>query len=131
VSWLDDVLVGRRSPGLFSWVSPASTAAVERSVEGAGWRFVHLDTAAVADKGGFLAEAAQAFAFPAWFGQNWDAFADSLADIGAERGMLVLWEGWHALAEADERAFTTALEILRERAESAGGDSLVVLVRVA
>ena len=86
-------------------------------VEEAGWTFVHLTTADVTSKAALLDRAAAAFGFAGWFGRNWDAFRDSLGDVRAERGTLVLWDGWDEFARADEEAFAIALELVRERAE--------------
>lgn len=102
---------------------------MQREVEQAGWRFVHLDTSDVADKSGFLDRAAAAFGFAGWFGRNWDAFADSLSDVRSETGTVVLWDGWSSFARADEQAFGVALEIIRERAEIQLDDPFVVLMR--
>ena len=90
---------------------------------------VHLDTTGVGDKTGFLDEAAAAFGFPGWFGRNWDAFADSLGDVRAERGTLVLWDGSGDFAAANEEQLAVALEILRDRSESTLGGAFGVLVR--
>ena len=87
-------------------------------------------TADVRSKAALLDRAAAAFGFAGWFGRNWDAFRDSLGDVRAERGTLVLWDGWDEFARADEEALRD-----RPRASCAsgagGGDtaSLAVLLR--
>lgn len=128
MSELAAVLAGR-AHGVYSWSSTASAADVRREVGLAGRRFVHLDTAAAADKAAFLERAAAAFGFPGWFGRNWDAFADSLGDVRAESGTVVLWEGWTPFARADPQQFAVALEIVRERAETTLGGPFAVLMR--
>jgi RNAse (barnase) inhibitor barstar len=129
VSELEEVLAGRREPGVYEWSAAASVADVQDEVEHAGWRFVHLDTSTAADKSGFLDRASAAFGFPGYFGRNWDAFADSLSDVRSDPGTLVLWEGWSAFAGTDEQQFAVALDIMRERAESRVGGSFAVLMR--
>jgi barstar (barnase inhibitor) len=129
VSELERMLAGELDPGVYSWASQAPVADVRREVESAAWRFVHLDTTGVGDKTGFLDEAAAAFGFPHWFGRNWDAFADSLGDVRAERGTLVLWDGSGDFAAANEEQLAVALEILRDRSESTVGGAFGVLVR--
>jgi hypothetical protein len=129
VSELERLLAGELEPGVYSWASQAPLADVRRKVESAAWRFVHLDTTGVDDKTGFLDEAAAAFGFPGWFGRNWDAFADSLGDVRAERGTLVLWDGSGHFAAGNEEQFAVALEILRDRSESTLGGAFGVLVR--
>lgn len=129
MSELKRLLAGELEPGVYSWASQAPVADIRREVESAAWRFVHLDTAGVHDKAGFLDEAAGAFGFPGWFGRNWDAFADSLGDVHAERGTLVLWDGSGDFAAANEEQLAVALEILRDRCESTLGGAFGVLVR--
>lgn len=77
----------------FADAAPAGT-------EGAELR--SLDGAAVAREGGMLWAIADAFAFPEWFGGNWDAVDDLLRDlswIDADHYLLVvtgaeaLWAG--------------------------------------
>ncbi|MBI1174590.1 MAG: hypothetical protein GC139_04900 [Sideroxydans sp.] len=42
---------------------------------------LEADLSAVNSKGQFLAAVAQALKAPDWFGNNWDALADALADL--------------------------------------------------
>jgi RNAse (barnase) inhibitor barstar len=129
VSGLADVLAGKRASGVYPEDSTAVAAELREAAEQAGWRLVGLDTSSVVDKAGFLETASAAFRFPAYFGRNWDAFADCLADVGGEPGVVVLWEGWSPFAEADEESFATALEIVRERTQVQGEGAFVVLMR--
>ncbi len=129
MSGLAAVLAGRRPAGVYRWTTPVEVSDVQRSVERAEWRFVLLDTLTVDDKEGFLASAAAAFAFPDWFGHNWDAFGDCLADVESDTGTLVLWDGWSPLARANRQSFNVALDILDQRAASRRGGPFVVLMR--
>ncbi|HEX6663057.1 MAG TPA: barstar family protein [Gaiellaceae bacterium] len=129
MSGLEDVLGGARASGVYQETSPANVAELRADAEGAGWRFVHLDTSSVDDKAGFLDAASRAFGLPGYFGRNWDALADSLGDVDGERGTVVVWDGWSSFAAADEKSFATALEIIRERAGSPGAEAFVVLMR--
>jgi RNAse (barnase) inhibitor barstar len=117
---LTDLIEGRLKPGVYQWRAPAAPGA---GVAGAdwparaeeqGWRAFYLNGRRARDKESFLRVSAEAFAFPEWFGGNWDAFEDCLKDLSwapARRGYLVLYEAWAELAEADQRAFRTALDI--------------------
>jgi RNAse (barnase) inhibitor barstar len=74
------------------------------------------DLTAVQDKAGLLDALAEALAFPAWFGENWDALEDCLTDMSwsnAEGYVLILRHAdrLHELAEGD---FLTALRILAD-----------------
>ena len=78
-----------------------------------------VDLAGVEDKAGLLAALARGMAFPEWFGGNWDALADCLADLSwrPAEGYLVLLEHCdllHARAEAD---FITALQLFQAAAD--------------
>lgn len=100
-----------KGSGLFrTFQTPAEVAALGKA---GGWKVVQLDASDVSDKAGLLNQAASAFNFPDWFGANWDAFADSLTDVTADPGVLVVWIGGAGLPE---RVRQTALEILAERA---------------
>ncbi len=89
--------------------------AVEAEADERGWRCVVLDGSEVESKQAFLEMCDEAFGLPDWFGMNWDALEECLADLdldGAD-GVVVVWTSWGLLAEADASAFATALDILR------------------
>nr|WP_277820092.1 barstar family protein [Actinomadura sp. RB99] len=73
-----------------------------------------MDGRRARDKDGFLRVCAEAFEFPDWFGGNWDALEDCLSDLSwtpAKSGYLVLYESWSELADADQSAFRTVLDV--------------------
>jgi len=79
-----------------------------------GWRCIVLDGTEVEDRTAFLEAADEAFALPEWFGMNWDALEECLADLeleGAE-GIVVLWTAWGTFAEAAPKDFAVALDVL-------------------
>ncbi len=105
--------------GLFHWAAGTGAGPVQRlekQVERAGWRYVQLDTEGVVDKGEFLDRCAEAFDLPSWFGRNWDALDECLRglDLDEPTGLLVVWDRWADLAEADPDAFETAVEVFRD-----------------
>ncbi|MEU3857292.1 barstar family protein [Streptomyces sp. NPDC028722] len=92
--------------------------------EDLGGRYpVTLDLDGVTDKAGLMDRVARALNLPDWFGRNWDALADSLADDSgwpqgaAARGLLVVVRGWRPYAEADPDAWRTALDVFAEAAD--------------
>ncbi len=71
-----------------------------------------------------------ALGFPDWYGQNFDALADCLHDIGAGvDGVVLLWDGWATLARGDEKAFDIALTVLGRGCTPTAGVPFAVLLR--
>ena len=118
MSGLAALLAGTVDPDVLLWHAAYDVEDVQHAVEHAGWGFGHVDGWTVADtKTGLLAAIGSALAFPEWYGQNFDALADCLRDIGAGTdGVVLLWDGWGTLARTDERAFRIAVSVLRSRA---------------
>lgn len=79
-------------------------------------RVVRIDLAGCRDKAALLARVAAALEFPDWFGHNWDALADCLADLGwlPEDDLLLLLENVAGLRAAAPVDYKVALEILAE-----------------
>ena len=80
---------------------------------------VSIDLSGCSDKAGALARIAAALEFPAWFGDNWDALADCLADLSwrPAAGYLLLLEHAGQWRDAEPEAFDTALGIIEEAAQ--------------
>lgn len=87
---------------------------LENEAESLGWRCVVLDGAEVEDKAAFLEVCDEAFGLPDWFGMNWDALEECLADLDLAEtdGVVVVWSAWGLLAEAAPKDFAVALDIL-------------------
>lgn len=78
-----------------------------------------VDLGPARDKDSLLDAIARAMAFPEWFGTNWDALLDSLADLGwrPAEGYVVILEhcdGIHGRAEAD---FVQTLQVFAQAAD--------------
>lgn len=122
---LTRLVEGDLKPGVYQWRTAAVPGAVgdtgwtARAGE-EGWRAYHLDGRRARGKDAFLALCAEVFGFPDWFGGNWDALEDCLADLswaGARKGFVVLYESWAELAEADQASFRTALAVFKGAVE--------------
>ena len=84
MSGLAAVLARHEAPGIHLWSGAFDVADVRHTVEHAGWGFGYVDGWTRADsKSAFLAEVGQTLGFPDYYGQNFDALADCLHDIGA------------------------------------------------
>ena len=131
MSGLAAVLARHEAPGIHLWHGAFDVDDVRHTVEHAGWAFGHVDGWTVGDsKSGFLAAVGEALDFPDYYGQNFDALADCLHDVGTgAAGVVLLWDGWGTLARADERAFSVALSVLGSRVHADRGAPFTVLLR--
>ena len=88
--------------------------AYESAAEALSWRCVVLDGSDVESKEAFLESCDEAFALPEWFGMDWEALQECLADLDHEglSGVVVIWSGWGEFAEAEPKDFAVALDVL-------------------
>ncbi len=125
MSGLAAVLTGDRVPGVYRWRSEVPVGEVRRACADAGWHLGVVDSAAHPGKGGLLREIGPALAFPAYYGENFDALADCLGDLASPT--LLLWDGWAGLAGADPQSYVIAVDVLDAR--TSGPPPFVVLLR--
>lgn len=99
-------------------LTPPVVAALERLARSLGLATARVDLAGCADKADFLRRCAAALEFPAWFGGNWDAFFDCLADLGwrPAAGHLLLLEHTGDMRRHAPEALDTAIAILGDAA---------------
>ena len=114
---LPALLADPSAAGLYRLTSRRSTAALRRQIERAGWRCFALDGAGVADKASFLRAVAGAMAFPAYFGNNWDALEECLTDLSwvtgtDQAGQILLYEHVAPFIRAAPADWVVAREIL-------------------
>ena len=132
---LKQVLAGERAPGLYRIEADAEPEAVKQQAEQAGWRFFYVDGSQVEDKRSFIRTAGTAMAFPAYSGQNCDAFEESIRDLGwaPAAGYLVLFDEPDQFAERDPEQWEVARSILLGAVDMwrADGIPMVVLFRRA
>jgi hypothetical protein len=113
---LAQLLSGAVPPGIYRFTSHAAAARLAAQAQAAGWRPCYLDGQGIASKPEYLAACTEAFKFPAYFGNNWDALEDSLIDLlwrPAERGYLVLYDHAGRFAAAAPDDFAAAIDIFR------------------
>ena len=81
---------------------------------------VRIDLEGCSDKAGLLERVATALGFPEWFGGNWDALYDCLADLGWREaaGWLLVLENTGDLRRHAPEALDTAVAILGDAAEA-------------
>jgi hypothetical protein len=99
-------------------LTPAAATALVALATSLGLEAIRIDLAGCQDKAGLLQRVAAALGFPAWFGDNWDAFYDCLADLSWRpgRGWVLLLENAHDLRLAAPEVLDTALAIMADAA---------------
>jgi RNAse (barnase) inhibitor barstar len=114
----EQLLTDPGEAGIF--VRPDDAAALDAAAERAGLARWRVDLAGVRTKDELLARLAERLRFPEWFGGNWDALNDVLAEQAWEQpnGIVLTLEHCSDLAAADPEAFETALEVFDSVAES-------------
>jgi hypothetical protein len=111
------LLSGAAAPGVYQWTSRAQVKTIQTTAQQHGWQCVHIDGRAIQDKAALLHAFARALHFPAYFGQNWDAFEECLRDLSwlpPAQGRLVLYDDVASLATHQPGAWQVALAILQE-----------------
>jgi len=127
---LAGLIQGEAQPGIYRWHGAFDVADVRHTVEHAGFGFAQVDGWLGGTKAEFLSAVGEALGFPDYYGQNFDALADCLHDIGAgQAGVVLLWDGWSTLARGDENAFNIALSVLGSRVNADRGVPFSVLLR--
>ncbi len=125
LTWSDDLAAAR---GVTRWTYDVAPSVLEDAVVGLGRRCVVLDGSDVEDRTAFFRLCEQAFSLPEWFGHNWDALEECLADLDAEDGVVVLWSDWALFAEAEPDEYATALDVFSDTARTLGLDGTPFLV---
>ena len=112
--------------------APRVIGPLRAAARGAGIAWFDLDLAGVTGREAFLKRCAAVLPLPDYFGHNWDALHECLADLAGagSPGAVVHWRRGAALAKRAPDAVKTALEILREAAIYWGSTGRVFLVVV-
>ena len=99
-------------------LTPEAADALERLAVSLGLDAVRIDLDGCADKAQLLERTAAALDFPAWFGGNWDAFFDCLADLGwrPAPGHVLVFENTGDMRRHAPESLDTAVTILRDAA---------------
>lgn len=104
-------------------VAPLSSEAMAgmRALAGSlGLDYVNIDLDGCVEKADFLDRVSRALGFPAWFGGNWDALFDCLADLGwrPAAGYVLVLEHASGLRESQPEVFDTALLLMDDAASA-------------
>jgi len=96
----------------------AAAAALCSLASSLGLQAARIDLAGCRDKETFLERTAAALSFPAWFGGNWDALHDCLADLAWRPGggHVLVFEHAEDMRRDAPEALDTAVSILGDAA---------------
>ena len=99
-------------------MTPEAVAALQGLATSLGLDAVRIDLDRCGDKAAFLERTAAALEFPAWFGGNWDAFFDCLADLSwrPAPGHVLVFENTADMRRHAPEVLDTALAILADAA---------------
>lgn len=113
----EQLLTDPGEAGIF--LRPTDAQELDAAALRAGLTRWTVDLAGVRSKADLLAALAARLQFPEWFGSNWDALNDVLAELAWEQpnGVVLTLDHCGDLAVADPDAFETALEVLDSVAE--------------
>lgn len=127
MTWREELAQAR---GVRAWPYGVAPRELEEAATELGMRYVHLDGGEVEDKAAFLALCEEAFALPEWFGRNWDALEEALADLPVGEGTVVLWSGWELLEDVAPQTYATAVDVFAStaRLHATDGARFVVLL---
>jgi hypothetical protein len=132
---LAQLFTGSRAPGIYRYPIGIEAERILRMAGRQGWWAAAVDGRETRDKVAFLAEMSHAFYFPAYFGDNWDAFEEMVNDLAwlSAPGYLLVYDYPDEFARAHPEEWATALDILAEAVErwDQAGIPFVVLLRAA
>jgi RNAse (barnase) inhibitor barstar len=75
------IIKGQGNPSIYRWVPIIAAAQLTRSISASGGRCFCLDGARMTEPQLLMQEFAKQLEFPNYFGHNWDALEDCLADL--------------------------------------------------
>ena len=101
-------------------VLPRGSAATTIVTAPAGFLMRTIEGKKCRTTSGLFDEFAQALSFPEYFGHNWDALEECLADFEwlPAKGYILLISNAHAVLPDDEEEYETLLEVLNDAGEA-------------
>jgi len=119
--------------GVYTIAEAPETSEIRDLAVSKGLVFFHVDFGRVSSKKSFLRRLARDLEFPAYFGENWDAFEECLNDMAwaPAPGYVILLENWETFARRSPGEMETARSIFEDAAASwhDDGNAFYVLLR--
>ncbi|MGA7934112.1 MAG: barstar family protein [Kovacikia sp.] len=116
---LDQIFQGDRQPGLYRLTPEVNLDLFSVKLQEQGWNLFYLEGENITNKSEFLQECARAMNFPSYFGNNWDAFEECLADptIALGTKSILLFHHPDKFAENEPSQWSIAVHILQTMVE--------------
>lgn len=117
-SKLAKLLENKKKTGMYRIEAKEDLAEVTAKAEALGWMVFQMDGGDLPDKSAFLSRSATVMRFPAYFGQNWDAFEETINDLSwaPAAGYVLLYDRVANFAVNRPAEWAIALDILRAAA---------------
>ncbi len=96
-------------PGWIYCVDNEAVDALLTDLRGSGFNVVSLDGSQATDAQTFHAAVKSALAFPDYYGGNWDAFDECVAEVLFAHPTALVWTAAQTLAESDLKTFGEAV----------------------
>ena len=106
--WLREALPWL-GPGFVHCVHEDAIDVLDRDLRRAGFAIIRLPGEDMADARSFHAQAKHAFAFPDYYGHNWDAFDECFGETGFFSPTAIVWTAAERLAASDIKTFAEAV----------------------
>lgn len=131
----EQIHTGEVAPGMYRLITRAATSRLLTATALWGWQGIHLDGTMIDDRQSFLRQAGKALRFPAYYGENWDAFEEMINDLSwlAAPGYLLIYSQVYRFAAPQPSQWATARSIMQSAVDNwqAEGTPVVILLRQA
>lgn len=119
MSILLNTIQGKQSPGLYQIGQEMSIKEFSQLCQKNNCQLFYIDGKKITSKAEFLEACAKAMNLPSYFGDNWDAFEDSLTDLDWAEGrrFVFFYDQPDHFAENDPEEWETAMDVFQSAIE--------------
>jgi hypothetical protein len=109
-------LLTRYQPGVYVVESPVAMLDFAAEARENGYFVAWVNGKSITSHEAFLADVSRRLQFPAYFGQNWDAFEECIRDLDwlPARGYVLVLDGFDWFARSDPKNWKIGLDVLEE-----------------
>jgi hypothetical protein len=113
---VEQILNGQLTPGIYRLRSELNADHIVAPLNKVGWRGFYIEGHVVTSKAAFLRMAGAGMSFPAYYGQNWDAFEECITDLSwvPAKGYVLIYDNVWYFPRNDRPAWRQAKAILTD-----------------